>query len=386
MEPKKTLLRSIIFYMVLILMAAVVLEAGAYLVQRFFLVPKGVVYTPPTVDGYTQYLEKRDPVMGWPIPASFGIRDRDLSGSRIVPAFPDHRQKACITLYGDSYTWAKEVADADAWGNQLAKMLNCRVANLGVGAYGTDQAYLRFKNRHRGRSKIVILGHLSENIVRNVIQFFNLLYGGDDYGFKPRFVLDQSGALELIPLPALTVAEFGLMVKKPQRFLKYDYLSTGGLSGAYPAKFPYTLTALKAYNHLRVRAKLARKPFWADFYQAHHPSKALSITAGIIKAFHKDVLAQNGVPVIVVFPMLADIIVYKKTGTWVYRPLLDDLRKAGIEALNMGTVFVNHLGTKNPCDLFTNCENGHYNEKGNLVVAEAVRDYLRKENISVSLK
>lgn len=378
--------RNTLFYLVLVLAVLAVIESGAYLGVRFFLTKKGIVYTPPPVDGYARYLEKRDPVLGWPLPDSFGRNVRDVTGSRIVPAFPDPRQKACISLYGDSFTWAKEVVDADAWGNRLAEMLGCRVANFGVGAYGTDQAYLRFKHYHKGRSKIVILGHLSENIVRNVIQFFNQLYGGEDYGLKPRFVLDEKGNLKLVPIPQLNVAQFGQMVQNPHKFLKHDYLSAGGPTGAYAARFPYTLSLLKAFNHLRVRAKLAGKPFWADFYQKDHPSQGLQVTTAIIAAFHKDVLAQNRIPVVVIFPMYADIILFQKSGVWTYQPLLDNLKKSGIEALNMGRVFVDFLGQKDPRSLFTNCQNGHYSVQGNLVVAKAVRDYLETKDITVSAK
>ena len=36
---------------------------------------------------------------------------------------------------------------------------------------------------------VVFLNHLSENIIRNVNQFRNLIYPGHEFALKPRFVL-----------------------------------------------------------------------------------------------------------------------------------------------------------------------------------------------------
>ena len=98
------------------------------------------------------YLSTRDPVTGWPGTAP---SDRhDPSGSRPVPAFPTPGEER-VWLYGDSFVYANEVDDADAWGNQLSLKLNRRVANFGIPGYGTDQAYLRFKNTANDRAGVV---------------------------------------------------------------------------------------------------------------------------------------------------------------------------------------------------------------------------------------
>ena len=91
--------------------------------------------------------------MGW-VPRA----DVDETGSRIIPAYPDpNRFPACVSLYGDSVTWAAEVDNEHAWSNVLSLLLGCRVANYGGGGYGADQAYLRFKLNSRDKSKVVII-------------------------------------------------------------------------------------------------------------------------------------------------------------------------------------------------------------------------------------
>jgi hypothetical protein len=93
----------------------------------------------------------------------------DKIGSRYVPEFPDpDKYQACVSLYGDSFTWGDEVDDVHAWGNVLSKLLHCRVSNFGVGGYGTDQAYMRFHYNKNDKPKLVILGFYTENIQRNV--------------------------------------------------------------------------------------------------------------------------------------------------------------------------------------------------------------------------
>ena len=41
--------------------------------------------------------------------------------------------------------------------------------------------------------------------------------------------------------------------------------------------------------------------------------------------------------------------IIKKSRRWVYQPLLDDLRKSGINALNIGQEIMSRLGNRNPC-------------------------------------
>src|SRR6185312_6104743 len=114
--------------------------------------------------------ENFDAKLGWIAPKLF----RETNGARISPDNPS--SPACLSLYGDSFVFGVEVSNTAAWGNQLAKKLNCKVLNFGVGAYGTDQAYLRFMANSNDPSGVVVLGILSENIVRNVNQNRAFLY------------------------------------------------------------------------------------------------------------------------------------------------------------------------------------------------------------------
>ena len=136
-------------------------ESIAWLGCRF-LAQKGVIYRPVQSAVYDQYLMERDPLLGWPSISSSQQRHSPMHQNEAIP---------CVSLFGDSFTFAAEVSDSEAWGNVLAGLLGCRVANYGVGGYGSDQAFLAMKSRPADGAGVVFLNHLSENILRNVNQF-----------------------------------------------------------------------------------------------------------------------------------------------------------------------------------------------------------------------
>ena len=114
-----------------------------------------------------------------------------------------------IALFGDSFTADDDVNDENTWANQLEKALNragirAETLNFGVGGFGTDQAYLRWRKVGRGfNPDIVIFGFQPENLDRNVNIFRHLYIDG--FGIplsKPRFLLGDSG-LELINSPVV---------------------------------------------------------------------------------------------------------------------------------------------------------------------------------------
>ena len=142
----------------------------------------GLIYSPAQItQPFAEYMAKRDPVLGWVKP----VRD-DL--------FPG---EPCASVFGDSFTFSQEVSDAEAWPALLSGLLGCRVENYGVGGYGSDQAFLRFRQTP-ARGRVVMLNHLSENVLRNVNQFRNLIAPSHEWQLKPRFL--PGG--EFVPLPS----------------------------------------------------------------------------------------------------------------------------------------------------------------------------------------
>ena len=120
---------------------------------------------------------------------------------------------------------------------------NCKVNNFGVGGYGSDQATMRHE-LIKVTAKISVLNHLSENIIRNVNQFRNLIYPTNTITLKPRYVISDENTLDLIPKPDLNKFDI-INSKSLKQKLQNEYFIPGGLSGIKEKLlFPYTLSFL----------------------------------------------------------------------------------------------------------------------------------------------
>ena len=345
--------KQVLFSFFIASISFIVVEPLAYFAGQY-LQEKGVFYRPTVGSSYSSYLVYRDPVVGWPAPSSYGAGDRDRTGSRIVPAFPDpDEHEACISIYGNSFTWSSDVASEHAWGNVLAQWANCRVANYGVGGYGTDQAYLRFKNNEMDSAPIVILGYLSENIMRNITQYRDLVYAHGGLGFKPRFIFDENGRFTLIRLPTIAASEYIQFVHHPERYLEHDYFAPGGPAGIRRLDFPYVWSVAMAFRHFIIQTKIKGVPWYADFYQSDHPSQALPIATRILGMFEQEARSRGKQPLIVIYPTVLDLLYYQKEKVWIYQNLIDDLHSHAIEPLNIGIGMIDYIGDRDPWQLYT---------------------------------
>jgi hypothetical protein len=341
----------------------------------FGLRGSGLFYAPRANPGQLAgYMERRDPVLGWPSPSGFGHGERDAQGARIDPAFSSGDQP-CVSLYGDSQTWGDEVAAGQAWGSLLARRLGCRVANYGVGGYGTDQALLRYLQRDEDHAGHVVLGHWSENVLRNVNQYRELLYPAP-FGLKPRFELEASGALRHVPLPSPDTAEFERLLADPASVLTHEFFLPGTAWGPSPLRFPWSLAVARAAGHFRVRAGMGGYPAYARFYDADHPSGALPLTAAILTRFRDEARRRGQRPTPLLIPTGLDLSHRLRRGRWIHGPLAARLAEAGVGFLDAGPAILERLAGRDPCEqLFDDCS-AHFNAEGNAVLAGIVFEHL----------
>ena len=340
---------------------------------------KGVLYRQAITADYEQYLAERDPTLGWPAPSPSGTGDaREAASNRMTPTLPDGTHP-CVSLYGDSFTWSSEVDHEQAWGNVLSRLLGCKVSNYGVGGYGSDQAYLRFRANTTDRSPVVFLNHTSENILRNVNQFRDFLYPGRGVGFKPRFVLERGG-LRLIALPSFPAELYPRVVENPVPYLPYDYFVPGGSSGTTTFAFPFTWSLIKSSGHFHIRATLVGQPWYASFYRRDHESGALAVTTALLASFETEAHARGQHPIITVIPTGLDLVYFKEYRRWVYQPLLNALAVRSITALNFGDEIIDHVGDGDPCALFDDCS-AHYNERGYALLARIAHGVLVRDRL-----
>ena len=79
--------------------------------------------------------------LGWITP----IAERDKIGARLNN---DVYETTCIDMFGDSFTFSLDVSNNEAWPKKLSVLLDCRVYNYGVSAYGSDQILQRRARVH----------------------------------------------------------------------------------------------------------------------------------------------------------------------------------------------------------------------------------------------
>lgn len=383
------LIKKWVFYFISFSIFLLLLELCSY-TASVFLLKRGIFYTPLKIspDEYSKYLDKRDELLGWPSPGDFKTSYEypyDKSGSRFTPAYPDpDKYPSCLSLYGDSFTYGGGRRHEEVWGNFLSQLLKCRVANYGVGGYGTDQAYLRFRKNIDDKSQIVILGISPENILRNVNQYRMLLYRHElqKFALKPRFIINSDGELELIPLPKIGYEEFLQTVNFPESNLKYEYFLPGGKSGILKLKFPCTLSLVKALlRNFHIKAEIRGIPWYKEFYEMGHPSNGLMVTFSIINEFYIDAKRLHKRPVILIIPTGLDLVYYNKSKKWTYENLVSLLKKNKIEFIDAGPKIIEYLKNRNPCELFYICK-AHYNPEGERLLAEIVFAYLKEKGLS----
>lgn len=370
--------------------------AGAY------LVPSSLIFYPSfsadeeaeLLDEFEYYMAHRDPVLGWPMTAQKQWkRRRDEAGSRYIPGRKNQETMSqgnfCISLYGDSFTWSAEVQAIDAWSTVLSDMLGCPVGNFGVGGYGSDQAYIRYLNNQADSAPIVFLNHLSENILRNSMQFRPLHngYGIDRNmsGFKPRFIVGNNGKLQMVELPTIDASEYLHLLSHPEKYLPHEYFLPEGDTGYVRFRFPYTWSLARTLGHFHVMAKFLGRPWYMEFYEPNHPSNGLRVTSEILRAFTQSAKERGQVPIVTVIPTGLDLQFYSEKRAWPYQNLIDELVDAGIKPVNFGPGIMRRLDGKDPCSLFDDCS-GHFNEEGYRYIGEIAYDELEKRNLLSTVK
>jgi len=359
--PRKLILTGVCFLATLL-----VIELLAYLVANF-LASKGALYKPQSEEGFASYVARRHPVLGWVPKPNAGF---DNVGSRPTPAHPDTRNP-CVSLYGDSFTWSSEVGPESAWGNRLSASLKCRVHNFGVPGYGSDQAYLRFLHNKRDTAPVVVLVHLSENILRNTNRYAWLQYPGSSFSFKPRFLVGDSGNLIYVPPMQPSRETFREIIAAPEVFLENDSFVPGKSAGVEHFRFPFTVSIARTFGHISIQSKLTGKPWYTSYYDPLHETGALTLTKLIMTNFVRDARRKSRIPVVAIMPTGLDLRYYGIHGKWPYQPLLDALTEADFSVINIGDGMMKRVATDDPCNLFDDCS-GHFNELGYAMVAKVL--------------
>jgi hypothetical protein len=125
-----------------------------------------------------------------------------------------------ISSFGDSFTHGDEVGNEDTWQEQLSRLSSgLEVLNFGVNAYGLDQAFLRYsKYGVRFNSDIVLIGFLSENILRNLNVYRPFYLPNQSAVTKPYFALEGNG-LRFHKNPFQQLSDYAGLREHPEEVL-----------------------------------------------------------------------------------------------------------------------------------------------------------------------
>lgn len=366
----------------LVLLVVAIVESGAALICRFLVAP--LIWNPD--------LEQAR--KNWDALAS--VADDEIGGYRVSGAknnseFPDVGH-SCGSAYGDSYVGGADVANDKGWIEQLSHLLGCRVTNYAVGNYGTDQAYLRFRQVHDA-SPIALLGINPNNVEDNINQYDGLLGSAlEPTALKGRFLLDSAGQLKWLPRPRLDREGFIAMNRNPAQTLPHSYFLPDTPDGPVTLHFPYTMTLARVALMTRLHNILVRRAAWSSLYSADHPSGALPLIAAICQAFADLAKARGQRPLIVMLPLAHSFREKANYGEFEYAPLVAALQAKGIEVFDPGQAMIDDLAGRSACEFYTNAHSGfalltspvpcggHYSAAGNTTMARLVAAELRRRN------
>jgi len=364
-----------------LVIACVMLEIGSYVIVQYLSrsgTTKVLFYQPPSlsVEEYGDYLRRRDPELGWPALDDIGGDRYDRSGSRHVPSFPEPGEE-CISVYGDSFTYASDVSHDDAWANILAENLGCRIGNFGVGGYGTDQALLRLKSNKSDRAPVTVLGLYPTDVMRNLTHNAYFLQRGYPTGFKPRYIIGAKG-LELLPMPQVAAGDLTDFLESPEKWLDNDVFLPGTKFGPSRVQFPYTLALVKTVFHLRVINRILGRPSWVTYIEHGHPSGGLDVLMGIVDEYQKECQQRGKRCFVLLFPTPQSYEFQLEHGESSLQTVIDGLVERNMPYLNLAARLSKRMEGQSYCDLIGKPDscNGHFNADGNRVVAGVIQEFI----------
>lgn len=280
----------------------------------------------------------------------------------------------------------------------LSKLSGCAVLNHGVGGYGSDQAYLKFLKKISDstirRDDIVVLSHLTENILRNANRNRSLLYTENSSPLlKPKFTIEE-GTLKLISIPKAldsnTLQDLKsknypayLRIGEDQRFVPRASFGSPSL-----ISFPHSLNLLGALTNWHIFPRFFNQQRHASFYKQN--SESYKITVEIIKSFHKKCDEIGCKSLSIDLPLSVDFGRYFTNGKNLF-PLTNDLIDSGVDHISIG-----ELQSKEYPQLLTDscflhegnsdggdsC-NGHYNQKGYASFFKGLAFALKKKFLTI---
>lgn len=317
-----------------------------------------------------------DPGLGWKLhyDTEYGERPRATN-------YPT----TLLATFGDSYTHCDQVKNDETYQHFLSKKLKQNVLNFGVGGYGTDQAYLRFKQDFpKVRSPLVALGLITENINRVVNVYRKFYYPKTALSLsKPRFQLTANKQLELIPNPIQSPKDIKKL-SNPEFLASISTFDYWYNQDHHPKlQFPYTSILLNETLWLEALNQNEEQTIddtdprpWEKLWEK---DDARELLFTIFDNFVVDAKAMGSTPLILLSPRKREVYRSFRGETLIERDLLlahcqkqQYLCFDGIDALTSAA--------KTETDI-KSFYSGHLTATGNRLFAKKLRRFLEDNNL-----
>ena len=295
---------------------------------------------------------------------------------RVFPKQPEEG-KFRIALFGDSFTQSSNVTIEESWGYLLEQKLrkagmNAEVLNFGVGGYGIDQAYLRWKVEGKDYDPhLVILGFYPVDVKRGT-RIFNS--SGMPFS-KPCFVM-KNDTIELVNSPTVPIenmVEEIKMLPASELGLKDVYLSENIEDYQWRWwRFSSFLSLLEA-NLRQNRFTNTSPRFLEEYYDVEkYPAK---LALKIVETFKNGAEKANSKFMVVYMPSYTQVYNLQKDEPLVAEALIKSLKKIApvVRTESEITRLANEIGMG---ALFAS--DGHFNAPGYAVVADMLTSFVLK--------
>lgn len=285
-----------------------------------------------------------DPDLGWDYNQEHG-RTREALDYPVArrPGVPR------IVVVGDSFTHGDQVDVNETFPAHLGRLLgNTEVLNMGISAYGTDQAVLKYLlHGAKYRPDAVVIGITDHDFIRSSLDFF--VYA------KPRYRVDGAGILALANPPILPPSK------------------------AYPLIRQEVDTAL---------TRLAReRPPALALDTAQRRPRYVTETGRVMQALVRRLMEETsriGAELVVVSIAPGQIYAtdyrYRAYADYdIYRELNAVYRTLGVPVVDLYSGFLRSAGRADVYDRYfvgTGEQVGHYSSAGNLAAAKLIRERL----------
>ena len=301
-----------------------------------------------------------------------------------------------ISSFGDSYVFCRNVNDRSTWQTFLSKKIKSNVLNYGVGNYGLDQIYLKFKKKSHKKNKIILIGFVPETICRIQSYWKNFLEFGNYYGFKPVFFFKKKFLLKKNPIKENTLFKnlpnIASYCSKFDRFYNEKFIR-------HIFKFPYSITFLKFpiyYSKIifflivSKILKFFKYKYHENFYDLalscviknniknshslYKDYKSLKILKHLLRKIKYFSKKNKQKLVFIIFPQLDDLKLNSRIN---YQKFLISLKK-NYNIIDLTESFLNINYEK----IYTNDKyGGHLSKKGNMIASNLIYKYLNKSKL-----